>query len=557
MIHWQDDHLTLYGGDCRAVLAEMPAESVHCVVTSPPYWGLRDYGTAAWDGGDEACDHAVGGQVAQTKHPAEGHATGQRPGVDASLCRKCGAVRIDSQLGLEPTPEAYVENMVAVFREVRRVLRADGTLWLNLGDSYASSPPGNTTKGVSGSSTLHGVNGESGRYRETLDAGHATKRNTVVSGLKPKDLVGIPWRVAFALQADGWYLRSDIIWSKPNPMPESVTDRPTKAHEYLFLLTKSPRYYFDADAVREQADPASAKRYESAFFVGPKHESGGYSANGATHTGGMKPFDGGRNLRSVWTIATEPYGSVKMPRVGPGERAEADDTDRTTSPDCPVHAGPDRPAPKASRDGQRAVFGSVRSPGNGRRHGTAQLDGLVSIGMLPDEDSDAGSSGSPLLVDGDAATPHSTGSHRTALAPATSPHETDAGASSSRTERTGPDAGSAATSARTPESSTAAGSVVGDTATDPSARTPESSSCTCTYWESVSHFAVFPRKLVEPCVKAGCPADGTVLDPFAGSGTTLLVAQALGRRGIGIDLNPDYLKQALTRNAQTPLGLIG
>jgi site-specific DNA-methyltransferase (adenine-specific) len=170
--------------------------------------------------------------------------------VDASTCLDCGARRVDQQLGLEPTPDEYITRMVAVFREVRRVLRADGTLWLNIGDSYASSPPGNVA-GVGATSVLHGANDASGVYRETSKAGHATKRNTVVSGLKPKDLVGIPWKLAFALQADGWYLRSDIIWAKPNPMPESVADRPTKAHEYVFLLSKSPRYFFDAEAVRE------------------------------------------------------------------------------------------------------------------------------------------------------------------------------------------------------------------------------------------------------------------------------------------------------------------
>jgi DNA modification methylase len=334
VIHWQDDHLTLYGGDCRTVLRELPAESVHCVVTSPPYWGLRDYGTA-------------------------------------------------DQLGLEPTPEAYVENMVAVFREVRRVLRADGTLWLNLGDSYYTTPAGNKPGTLKAASGL----GNSSENLERRRSEYGNDRQ--YPGLKMKDLVGIPWRVAFALQADGWYLRSDIIWSKPNPMPESVTDRPTKAHEYLFLLTKSPRYYFDADAVREPSispeQEAHNQRYAKVYDAHTDRvavRGEGIQPGNVNNVGiHARPGQGGRNLRSVWTIATEPY------------------------------------------------------PG--------------------------------------------------------------------------------------------------------------------------AHFATFPRKLVEPCVKAGSPADGTVLDPFAGSGTTLLVAQALGRRGIGIDLNPDYLKQALVRNAQTPLGLVG
>jgi hypothetical protein len=141
------------------------------------------------------------------------------------------------------------------------------------------------------------------------DLGKRGGLRNVIPGLKPKDLVGMPWRLAFALQADGWWLRSDIIWSKPNPMPESVTDRPTSAHEHVFLLTRSAKYYYDADAVREDsaAPEGSAQRYGSAFFVGPKHESGGYSANGQTHTAGMKQFNGSRNLRNVWTIATHAY----------------------------------------------------------------------------------------------------------------------------------------------------------------------------------------------------------------------------------------------------------
>jgi DNA modification methylase len=316
MIH-HDEHLSIYQGDWVEVLRTLPDESVHCVVTSPPYWGLRDYGT---------------------------------PG----------------QLGLEPTPDAYVAAMVAGFREVRRVLRQDGTCWVNLGDSYGG--------GASGGSVF-----DNGRTdgRPSYEGDKPRGRRQTQSGLKPKDLVGIPWRVAFALQADGWYLRSDIIWSKPNPMPESVTDRPTKAHEYVFLLTKNARYFYDAEAVRE---PAEYGRQEgrSAWVSGGEngdgHRSGG---NGAS----VRNPESGRNLRSVWQIATEPY------------------------------------------------------PG--------------------------------------------------------------------------------------------------------------------------AHFATFPQKLVEPCIKAGAPLDGVVLDPFAGSGTTGLVANRLGRRAILIDLSTDYLDQALTRNQQKPLGLLG
>src|SRR5262245_28554154 len=272
-------------------MAQLPAESVHCVVTSPPYWGLRDYGTATWEGGDEGCDHR--GPPMRTY---KGGAPDEHREFFKEQCAKCGARRIDSQLGLEPTPEEYVANMVAVFREVRRVLRSDGTVWLNLGDSYASGEVGR----VDAPSKAPGL--------AVTQASRRERRIKQRTGLKPKDLVGIPWRVAFALQADGWYLRSDIIWSKPNPMPESVTDRPTKAHEYLFLLSKSARYYYDADAVREPHTDSTLNRIE----YGLKHR------HPADVGVGIPPVDtdrmgerfanpAGRNLRSVWTIATQPY----------------------------------------------------------------------------------------------------------------------------------------------------------------------------------------------------------------------------------------------------------
>jgi DNA modification methylase len=308
---YTDDWLTLYGGDCREVLAGLSADLVDCVVTSPPYWGLRDYGN-------------------------------------------------EGQLGLERTPEEYVANLVQVFQEVRRVLKPSGTCWLNLGDSYASD-----MKGSGGPTPKQASN--TGSFYEPRKLAH---------GLKPKDLVGIPWRVAFALQADGWYLRSDIIWSKPNPMPESVTDRPTKSHEYLFLLTKSARYYFDADAVREAqvSDHASGNGFKRDARLSYRDDNG---ARGNDEQ--WQPSAAGRNIRSVWTIATRPY------------------------------------------------------PG--------------------------------------------------------------------------------------------------------------------------AHFAVFPPELPERCIKAGSPANGMVLDPFGGSGTVGMVANRLSRRAILIDLNPEYLKQQMRRNAQTPLGL--
>jgi DNA modification methylase len=268
-------------GDCIESMRGLPDQSVHTCVTSPPYFGLRDYGH-------------------------------------------------DGQIGLEPTPDEFVTKLVEVFREVRRVLRNDGTLWLNLGDSYARQGGRESTQG---------------RHWDGREADpgamHSTRHASDI-GLKPKDLIGIPWRVAFALQADGWYLRQDIIWHKPNPMPESVTDRCTKAHEYIFLLSKSQRYYFDLEAMKEKA-------------------TGSALANEK------------RNRRSVWTVTTKPFKGA--------------------------------------------------------------------------------------------------------------------------------------------------------------------------------HFATFPPDLIEPCIKAGCPEGGTVLDPFGGSGTTGLVAQTWGRKFILCELNSEYAQMAQNRIA--------
>jgi DNA modification methylase len=287
-LYLQDPDVTLHLGDCLEVLRTLPDGSVDCVVTSPPYWGLRDYGT-------------------------------------------------EGQLGLEPTPEQYVEKMVEVFREVRRVLAAHGTVWLNLGDSYVNNHPNpNNDPGRWERSTLAGIG--SPRYLATLRDGTARTVPKVVQGLKNKDLVGIPWRVAFALQADGWYLRSDIIWAKPNPMPESVTDRPTKAHEYVFLLSKQARYFFDQEAVREKwADARLGLSYpngapkQQTTKGNPDRNDGGHTSSarrgltGAAgpdgrrkttvhgadgsiqHRNGERWPNSGRNIRSVWEIATQPY----------------------------------------------------------------------------------------------------------------------------------------------------------------------------------------------------------------------------------------------------------
>ena len=241
-------------GDCRATLATLPVASVQCCVTSPPYWGLRDYGTP-------------------------------------------------EQIGLESTPDAYVAALVDVFQEVRRVLADDGVLWLNLGDSYVSV--GGTHDGRDDNQPGVGAKrvwrDGAGRADGVVDERGQRNRNGVtLRSLPAKNLIGIPWRVAFALQADGWYLRSDVIWAKPNPMPESVSDRPTKSHEYVFLLSKSEKYFYDADAIAEPYAAATVIRGKSIRQVG--------NDGTVTTRGNGEPLDKDtRNARTVWNIATQPY----------------------------------------------------------------------------------------------------------------------------------------------------------------------------------------------------------------------------------------------------------
>jgi DNA modification methylase len=424
---YADDWLTVYGGDCREVLASMPADSVDCVVTSPPYWGLRDYGTATWEGGDAECGHGPDAETLERQNGRAstlvGSTTHQKAAAIARHRCKCGAVRIDSQLGLERTPEEYVANMVAVFAEVRRVCKATATVWVNLGDSF----------------------------------------------LPGKQLAGIPWRVAFALQADGWYLRSDIIWSKPNPMPESVTDRPTKSHEYLFLLTKGARYYFDADAVREAhtwVDDRPRMAYNG------KGNPEGRRLSGDAARLGNSPA--GRNIRSVWTIATRPYPGAHFavfPPELPERCIKAGSSEKGVCPECgaPWERVVER-APTGPRPGGHHVDDSVRdhlrSRGSGGNVGGTLQDvaryHVMTTGWRPTCDCE----------------------------PAYSVAE------------------------------------------PPNPSTPT------------------PRRTAESYI---VPA--TILDPFAGSGTVGMVANRLSRRAILIDLNPEYLKQQMKRNAQTPLGL--
>lgn len=258
---YSSEHGDLYNGNCLDILRGLSDEMVNCCVTSPPYYGLRDYGLepAEWP----AMSYAPMAGLPEITVPA-----------------------ITCCLGLEETPEAFIGHMVLIFREVRRVLRKDGTLWLNLGDSY------NASKGQ------RKVTDKAGP-KQTSKRGSTGAPSLYIKDLKPKDLLGIPWRVAFALQADGWYLRQDIIWSKPNAMPESVRDRCTKAHEYVFLLSKSPKYYYDHEAVKEPAvKGASGSTFNACKTA--DHQLGRSSDK-------ERVDNGKRNRRSVWHIATRPY----------------------------------------------------------------------------------------------------------------------------------------------------------------------------------------------------------------------------------------------------------
>lgn len=250
--------IQIINGDCRDVLRKLERESIDCVVTSPPYFGLRDYGTGTWVGGDPQCEHDPPQWVEDAgdlRRQGEGGVvsanTAKALRRNGGVCRLCGARLVDLQLGMEPTPEVYVDALVDVFRQVWRVLKPTGTVWLNLGDSYASRPNGSIgATNLEGSTTPHA---------EARRA-HALRKPGLPLGLKHKDLMMMPARVALALQADGWWIRSKITWGKPNPMPESVTDRPTSATEDIYLLTKSERYYYNADAVREPFAEATIAR---------------------------------------------------------------------------------------------------------------------------------------------------------------------------------------------------------------------------------------------------------------------------------------------------------
>jgi DNA modification methylase len=400
------------------------------VVTSPPYYGLRDYGTALWDGGDANCQHTFARQDERLMRGSNGElgknctSWTHRDATPPRLC-SCGARRIDRQIGLEPTPDEYLATMVAVFREVRRVLRKDGTLWLNIGDSYVSGATGSL--GNSFSANARGQHA-------------ALMRPSKLGAGKPKDLLMMPARLALALQADGWWVRSDIIWHKPNPMPESVTDRCVSAHEHVFMLTKSARYFFDMAAIAE----ATAQPFGEAKLTGQhKADAGGFTTNGHGNSSlGSNQGAATRACRNVWTIPTHPYAQAHFATYPPqlAERCiRAGTSERGACSQCGKPW--QRIAEVSYTDAHRGMVGNQRKAVTDER--------VMHAGRENDVRMDK--------------------------------HTTTTG---------------------------------------------WSPACAC---------------------NAGDPVPCKVLDPFAGAGTTLLVADRLQRDAIGIELNPDYTTMAMQR----------
>ena len=399
-------------GDCLESLKTLPDGIINCCITSPPYYGLRDYGTGKWVGGNPNCPHRRLSKFSEktiTGHKQKELAGNVGDAIYKTICPLCGAVREDKQIGLEDTPEDYIAKLVSVFHEVKRVLRDDGTLWVNIGDSYwgSGSRGFDFTKLFEKNGTIQNTN------KGTCDNTNIPQQKGSVDGYKNKDMIGIPWMLAFALRNDGWYLRQDIIWHKINPMPESVKDRCTKSHEYIFLLSKKPHYYFDYEAIQEEATGYDGRK-DTILKGSPKYD------NDDIYTDSTK-------AQSMSHKHTERWHFKNL-------------ADKGQTPNT-MH--------ERRADGLPDEIYPVRNKRD-----------VWSVPVMPVRE---------------------------------------------------------------------------------------------------AHFATFPEKLIEPCVLAGCPVGGVVLDPFLGSGTTGRVAISLNRHYIGCELNPEYVEicQRRTNNIQLTLtGLI-
>jgi DNA modification methylase len=503
-----NSHLLVQADSVRIPL---PDGCVQVVCTSPPYFGLRDYGTGTWDGGDPDCRHSGGGspQVPQTKHPNAASviiAGGNRGG--GNTCVRCGAVRVDRQLGLEESPDCgrrgagacgrcYVCHMVVVFREVRRVLRDDGCAWVNYGDSYSGgggfSPDAPSNQPEAAAARRAPYN-QAGRRND--GGSRLYKGRQPAPGLKQKDLCGIPWRVAFALQADGWWLRSAFPWVKVNPMPESVQDRPTTAHENLFLLTKRDSYFYDSDAVRAPSAPSTLERDRYSRIVQSGNKS--YVPGSPDHSGIHAPY------------------SVVHDHETPSNPAGRN---RRTS-DWFLESLDERIAE------QRAYLQHLESV---RRKG----------GMLVDE------GGDPLAV------VLSTESFRGAHF-ATMPRRLVEPCLKASTSQAGCCPRCSAPLARVTEK------LEGDHET---AGRPKKTAGMASKTSTLSLSGNGSKEWAErggksltvgwtptcSCTETANPVPSLVLDPFCGAATTLVVAEALGLRAIGLDLSREYLTMSRRR----------
>lgn len=400
---FENEQFQILHGNAIDVLKTLPDESVNCCVTSPPYYALRDYMTGHWEGGDPNCPHyrtskksdkTITGHKAMSEHDS--------PVGDAiykSVCPLCGAVRVDEQIGLEETPQQYISRLVEVFHEVKRVLKNDGTLWINIGDSYW----GSGSRGFDFTNTFSEKSKIQQGSKGTTDLHNLPSLTGNFGDYKNKDLIGIPWMLAFALRADGWYLRQDIIWAKPNPMPESVKDRCTKSHEYIFLLTKQPNYYFDAESIQVEAKEVSVKRSKYGFNT--DHPSAGING-----------------------IHVEEMGSRFVPKKKNHKNIQYNGQQNNTMHELRAEGYPDKEYYTANK---RDVW-------------TVNVGGGYS---------------------------------------------------------------------------------------DPDG----------------SHYATYNVKLIEPCILAGSPMGGVILDPFNGTGTTGASALSLARKYIGIDLSEKYVRMAQKR----------
>lgn len=414
--------LTILQGNVIDRLKDIPDSSIQTVVTSPPYWGLRDYGTESqiW-GGDEKCAHDWVENTYQRRSNDEGApgrmqennvgGSGREKPINYSLCRKCGAWL--GSLGLEPTPEMFVEHLVLVFREVRRTLRDDGILWLNLGDSYWGGKGSSSQSWASKHPDRQTLERE--HHHITPAMGETRPQDGTHPLIKPKDLVGIPWSVALALRNDGWYLRSDCIWSKPDGMPESVRDRPTRSHEYLFLLSKSSYYYYDQDAIREPHKESAKQRAMRGSKDNTKYADGSYLPDKNPHSlqassrenigyedmnekieaGETTLHPMGANKRTVWTIATHSFSEAHFAVFPPKlvEPCILAGSNRQACPHCgaPWERNVERvvvePLEAKPYCGQGQLRAGGMSPGGQGTYGTslAQTDKIhrLSYGFVP------------------------------------------------------------------------------------------------------------------------------------------------------------------------------